>query len=583
MKSPDLNSDGFIWSTAWQEAVLGHAFEDMRFALRCIDFLKPSWFTAGLMYQQVWTSYKEFHTRVGRLPAYTRSKDGNLIMELLDEPFFKELEVPEREKYKELLNRCISISIKAFPLDEIKKNLTGFARANLFKETMVGAGEQYKSRFYDNAYKWTKDRLEEVTKTDFEGDLLAMDLKSPGDWLFKEDKRKDQAISTGCACLDEALGGGLFKGETTAIMAPTNTGKTTAMITMVRHALVNNKRTLLITHEGRPEAIRLMILAALLGVPRRELASYWSQGGAARVMIEEAAKLMDQNLTFIPYTFTGKMYIENVTTEVIKRCENAKRNGEAQYELLVDDYPKKLKSKARSGSKDIAYRAELAEIYDQFNHLAAELNIHALVAIQTNREGSKQNRGKIESDTYLGMEQIDESFGVAQNMANIITLNRSDKDMHLNILSYNIAKSRNDQTDVVVRTRTDYASSLTHGDANMFIKYGRLFTHKGEYERIDLETQQPITVFPRASGLVAYFSETNYKEDSNKVNDILVGIEEGRIKTIQGKIDKNELNKIQEARQVQQIEAKPKPTEAIEVKSDMASDAQIQGSEIGKA
>lgn len=540
MKGADLSSDGFTWSESWQEAVIGHIFEDTRFAVRCTEFLKPTWFTAGLMLQQIWTTYKEFHKKAGRLPAFTKEKDGNEIkttFEILDEPFFRELDVPSLEKYKVLLKRCTTVSVNAFPLDEIKKNLTGFARANLFKETMVQAGEQYKSRFYDKAYIWTKEKLDEITKTDFDGDLLAMDLTSPGDWLFKEDKRKDLAISTGCAALDEALGGGLFRGETTAIMAPTNTGKTTAMVTMVRHSLVNHKKVMLITHEGRPEAIRLMVLAALTGFPRRELASLWMNGG--RKQIEIAAKLMDEYLTFIPYVLTGKMYIENVANEIIKRCEEAKRAGKP-YDLLVDDYPKKLRSKSRAGSKDIAYRAELAEIYDQFNHLAAELNVHALVAIQTNRQGSKQNRGTVDVDQYLGMEEIDESFGVAQNMANIITLNRSSNDAKANILSYSIAKSRNDQTDIAVRTRTKYDSSLTHGDRSMFLQYGSLLLMSFNEEK-DFLTGKIEKVYPYARGLAAFLSETNFKSDANIINDILMGIERGTIKVAQNRVNKDDV------------------------------------------
>lgn len=545
MKPTDLNSDGFIWSESWQEALMGHIFEDARFALRCIEFLKPGWFTSGLALQQIWTSYLAFYKRVGRLPQFTKEDlktEVKTTFEILDDGIFLELEPADVEKYRVLLHRCATVSIHGFPLDEIKKNLTGFARANIFKETMTGAVDQYKSRFYDNAYDWTRKKLEEIDKTDFEGDLLAMDLKSPGDWLFKEEKRKDMAISTGCAALDKALGGGLFRGETTAIMAPTNTGKTTAMITMVRHALVNGNRVLLMTHEGRPEAIRLMILAALVGIPRRDLSGVWTQE-SGRKIIEEAAELMHKSLTFIPYTFTGKMYIENVTNEIIKRCETAKRNHEKPYDLLVDDYPKKLRSKSRAGSKDIAYRAELAEIYDQFNHLSAELNLHALVAIQTNRQGSRQNRGTVDTDQLLGMEEIDESFGVAQNMANIITLNRSGVDAKANILSYNIAKSRNDATDVTVSTRTAYHTSLTHGDMGMFLKFGRLFLIRDKFEEMDIITQQMKTIKPYAMGLASFLIESNFKENTATLDGILTGIARGQIKTVEGKITTDEIIK----------------------------------------
>jgi replicative DNA helicase len=415
-----------------------------------------------------------------------------------------------RDAYKALVDRCTKESHKSFTTEEIEKNLTGFARASLFKETIVNATDTFKNGKYESAYNWTQKKIEELLQTDFSHDLLAMDLSNPKDWFSDESKRKEEAITTGSKALDEALGGGLFRGETTAIMAPTNQGKTTALITMLRHAIVSGKRVMLFTHEGRPEAIRLSILSALSGIPKNQLYNAY-QGGKLKTYIDRCTDLMSKKLTFIPYTYSGKMYVENVIQQAVTRQEEAISKGESPYDMIIDDYPKKLRSKFRSQSKDTAYRAELAEIYDEFNHLAAELNVHCLVAIQTNRAGAKKNKDASEA-MLVDLEEIDESYGIAQNMANVIGLNRSPQDQSLNIVSLTINKSRNNQTHVTVRSRTDYGCSLTHGDSEFF----------------DNEYGAPFALFGHPKGLVAYKVDNSFKEPSGVIHAVLMRLEEGK-------------------------------------------------------
>jgi len=76
--------------------------------------------------------------------------------------------------------------------------------------------------------------------------------------------------------------------------------------------------------------------------------------------------------------------------------------------------------------------------------------------------------GKLEAKENLGMDVVGESYGIAQNMGNIITLNRGPEDKKLHTVRLSVAKSRNDLTEVTVNTRTNYGCSLTHGDPEMF-------------------------------------------------------------------------------------------------------------------
>jgi hypothetical protein len=452
------------------------------------------------MLQQMFTSMKEWYDKATHCPASYK--------DILEMPFYAENDAKTRLAYDTKFARC-EASMKNFDLEELQEKLTGFARASMFKETMLLAGEEFGTRAYEKAYEWTSLKIQELLKTTFEEDLLAMNLSSPGDWLVEEKSRRELAIPTGCGALDTALGGGLFKRETTAIMAPTNTGKTTFMITILRHALATGRRVMFFSHEGRPEAIRLSILTALTGIPRHKLYDMY-QTAPGKVMINHASAIMEKGLTYIPYAFTGQMYVENVVAEAVKRQKDAISLKQQPYDIIIDDYPKKLKSKYRSGAKDMAYRTELAEVYDEFNHLSQEINVHCLLAIQTNRTGAKNNKDT-KAGNLLDLEEIDESYGVAQNMGNIIALNRSPRDAELNIINYTITKSRNAATHVTVSTRTAYECSLTHGD-------GALFETVGQYFLAETFGNKP-------RGLGAYITDGTTKREAQDIHASLLGIE----------------------------------------------------------
>lgn len=444
----------------FQQSIIGHCINDYRFFMQCKDKLKPQWFTKNIMLANIFEQMVESFNVHGTAP---RS-----VAEVMNEPFFLEQNALEKEKYKQLMELCTYYagSHKAFNLEKVKKQLTGFVRLCMFKEAVEGAGKQYKMGGFDKAYTWTKDKIEKIQGATFEDDAVALKFENSAEWLKDDILESTNAISTGNRKLDYALGGGLFRGETTSIMAPSNTGKTTFMITIVRHAIKQGKKVMWLTHEDNPRKLRKKMLAAFLGVSKNTLSNpELLKDSKVRKDLFAAEKYIDEHLMYVPYAKIGNMYIEDVANEIYKRHKHMINTVGSGFDMIVDDYPKKLRIKNRNPEN---YRTELAAVYDVFNQIAIELNVHCFVAIQTNREGLKQNMGKLKSDQLLGMDLVDEAYGIAQNMGNIIALNRSPDDKMYNIARFSIPKSRNDITDIAVNTRTAYAQTLTHGDANMF-------------------------------------------------------------------------------------------------------------------
>jgi DnaB-like helicase C terminal domain len=443
----------------FQKALIGHCLNDPRFFMQCYGKIKAQWFTQNIMLANVFEQMvKSFDTH-GVVPKS--------IGELMNEPFFLEQDVNSREKYKTLLGVCsyFATGNRSFSLDKIKKTLTDWLQACMFQEAMLTGVSKFK-RLNKEGIAWTAEQLKKVTKATFQDDSAALKFDNPVDWLKADAIEREQAVSTGSKNLDFALGGGLFRGETTAIMAPVNTGKSTFMMTIVRHAIKQGKKVLWITHEDNSAKLRQRMLCAFLGVTRQTLTNPDVLGNPAAMKdLVVAGKFIDQYLVYLPYAKIGGMFVEDLAAEIERRHNEMKINTGSGFDMIVDDYPKKLRMRSNSPEH---YRNELAGVYDAFNHIALALNVHCFVAIQTNRDGMKQNMGKVKSDFLIGMDQVDESYGIAQNMGNIISLNRSPDDKLYNIARFSITKSRNDITDIAVSTRTAYAQTLTHGDREMF-------------------------------------------------------------------------------------------------------------------
>lgn len=483
----------------FQEAIVGHCLTNVRFFMKCKDKLRPQWFSRNIM---LGTIFSQLCRAYDQDDAFITSID-----EFKNVAFFLELKNDERDKYYHLIEVAMLTS-KNFELAKIERQLTGFLRISMFKESVEGAARRYKNQGFDEAYEWTKKRINEITEAQFEdnGHILPFDF--PETWILNQETRRSNAMSTGSEVLDKALGGGLFRKETCAFMAPSNVGKTTAMITIARHAVMQGYDVLFLVHEGDPEEIRIRLLCSFMGITQATIYE-WVKDKEKKKFVNAAAAILKAKLTFVPYIKTGSMYIEDVLNLIRKlNDEKKQQKGGQGFDLIIDDYPKKLKSKARAGSRESMYRTELAEIYDEFNHLATELNVHCFTAIQTNRTGLKQNNNQLQNDRLLGMEEIDEAYGVAQNMANIITLNRGPEDRQRNIMRMNVTKSRNNKTDISVHTRTNFDCYLIFGDKNKFI---------------------PSWPTDLSNGfLAAYYQESNIKEDVDIVDNELKQIEDVR-------------------------------------------------------
>lgn len=448
-------SDALPFSEEKQLAIFGHFLLDEGFFLQGKGQIDPGYFIDSYV-AKAYTVQRAWHKKYNRLPT-------------LDELRHCEAIDTEQQEVRTKILRSIEDAIaatKVFHLDALQPELTDWVRARLvagrINETVNLIHKQKPEEAYAKLGQLVHKELPEaIFGTDYE-----VSCDDPYTVLAQELEAQKNPCTFGISSLDRKLlpegkGGSLLPGDTTIIVAPTNGGKSTTLISIACHNIQRAKKVLLITHEERSASIQQRLWRNLFGCTKEELRSMFE----TKTFPADKLALLRDNLTFVPYNKAGAT-VEEVES-IIRKKQDAMcaRNGGRGYDLVICDYPSKLSTK-QMGNVDLQFRHVNAMVYEYFVQLALEFNFHALLAIQTNREGSKKNRGKANDKSgtsmLLGMEDVSESFGPMMVATNVISINRTEKDAAQDRITFYISKSRSNETGWAVVCRSDFARAMTH-------------------------------------------------------------------------------------------------------------------------
>jgi len=244
----------------------------------------------------------------------------------------------------------------------------------------------------------------------------------------------------------------------------TVTHNTSCLVTTAVANIAQGKSVLFITHEGTEDELQDKIMRCLTNMTTPEILRAYKDPEKMSIMAAYQ-DMLGKHLTFVPMNRPG-LTSEEVISVINKFQDNRRLATGRGYDLLIDDYPANLQT--QSGSKGhMELRHIQAIVYNQFLQLGIQHKMAVLVAVQTNREGSKINRrhGNQKNETrLLVMEDVSEAFGVMHPAAIVITLNRTDEDAANNFLTFLMCKSRSSATGWAVTCKTDYDRCTTHSN-----------------------------------------------------------------------------------------------------------------------
>jgi hypothetical protein len=225
-----------------------------------------------------------------------------------------------------------------------------------------------------------------------------------------------------------------------------------------------NEPVLFIHHEGRGLDIQEKLWQSMLDMNKAQFRQLAMSSDPADIgTMQMIAKLITKNLVQIDMQRPG-MTVEEVISTARTHNERLKNERGHGFRLFVDDYPAILNTDSTNNVR-MERRQKDAYVYRYFVDYAGAEKMHALLAIQTNREGSKVNKRMGEHKNkrqLLTLEYVQEAYEVTNSATNIITLNRSPQDIVQDLVTFLICKSRSSETNVAITCRSNYRHARTH-------------------------------------------------------------------------------------------------------------------------
>lgn len=445
--------DEIAFSSAKQEAIIGHLLENETFFSQSKDRIKPEWFH-DVYCRQIIVNKLQFVDKNNRSPSIEELKN---LKQILQE------EESVRNKFYAKIDECL-LNSKKFGLDVLSLELTNWLHSQIYKVSVNKSIILYNNKKPKEAFNEVEKAIKEINESSFHDDKEEKFTAYVEDFKASE-AEYDFALTFGQETFEKLLcpkakRGCFLIGDMSLIIAPTSTGKTSSMITILVANLLQKRDCLYIVHEARPGEIKERIWCNIMNCTAQELyLMYKNPEGQKK--LNACLSYLDRYLTFMPM-YRGGLTVEEVGAAIRKKQDDRLRKYGKGYDLVIDDYPAKLDMEKNKGNMNRRHIDEY--VYNYFTQLGLELKFHSLNAIQTNREGSKINNQEYETGRLLTKEDVLESFGPVTAATNCWTINCNPIDKAKNRLIYYIDKSRNSTTGYAVVCKSNMAKATAHSN-----------------------------------------------------------------------------------------------------------------------
>lgn len=348
-------------------------------------------------------------------PEFAEKTIPDLAVEYFDDPYLKRLYIIIQEYFKEyekvpnLQNQSIFQAINTFKTpnniieeealkavidrivlwnqhiinkellydgDAVRKKATDFIKQQEYRKTgefiimSTKNGEIRKK----TTISQIEEKFQKIQRIGDEEDNGVSVFDNVKDALRKEFR---EPIATGVAVIDTLTGGGLGKGEIGVILTPSGVGKTTLLTKIANTAHDLGKNVCQIIFEDTEQQIQRKHYTIWSGVPLSQVSE--KNDIVAEAVLKKSLEMQGKCMLTIK-----RFSQENTTMMDIRNwmIRYQKKEG-IKFDILILDYLDCLESHKKTADRN---EAELV-IIKSFEALAADFNIPAWTAIQTNRSG----------------------------------------------------------------------------------------------------------------------------------------------------------------------------------------------------
>ena len=283
-------------------------------------------------------------------------------------------------------------------------------------------------------------------------------------------------IPTGIGKIDEALEGGLGKGELGVIIGPTSFGKTSLTTAMASHAACCGYKVLQIVFEDRIKQIQRKHIGRITGIEAKDL----SKPENVELVKETIARFPDkeklnQNLRIVKFPSGEK------TARQIERFIKKLINSGFKPDLVIIDYFECLEHETdRATSNEFSQEGKTMR---KFEAMAGELDI----AIWIPSQGTKDSINL----ELVTMDKIGGSVKKAQIAHVIMSIARTVDDIAANKATIAILKNRAGKSGKVFNN-VEFNNGTCRINTDNTDEYDSLFELKKKENKDELKLQREV-------------------------------------------------------------------------------------------
>lgn len=304
--------------------------------------------------------------------------------------------------------------------------------------------------------------------------------------VLSDDYRR--VVPTGIDGIDNALEGGLGKGEFGIIIGPSGFGKTTITTAMANHAARNGFKVLQIVFEDKEKQIQRKHIGKITGIESKDLSKPENIENVKAIMAE--TKIFDDNLIIKKFN-TGEITVPHLRN-YIKRLKNT---GFIPDLVIIDYFECLVASK---NFKD-EWTGE-GHTMRQLEALASDLDFALWVPTQ----GTKDSL----NSTIVTMDKAGGSFKKMQIAHIVISIARTIEDIEANVATIAILKNRSGKSGAVME-----GIYFNNGTCEINTSQAVVFSDFAEYKESENEKGVALT-----RNLLANRSQ-NRVQSKSKVED----------------------------------------------------------------
>lgn len=457
----------FNFDENFQAAVAGYLMTDKVFLVSCQANVPYTLFSDPHVAKIVQIQY-DYYTKYA-----DRVRSREELQTLIKQTFYGD--IPTQKKHLEKLDHAFILKDQ-FRFEVITSQMTGWLQYATLQNGIQEMASKFNNRRFDDIRGMLPQFMNRVAEATFQG-KGSFDFTDPKGFYasyledmsancctighddFDELLRKGSRITEGRDPnkLETRTKGSLFPGQSTVVMGPTNAGKTSFITSVIIANVFMCKHVCYIGHEQSEQELVDKCYRAATGLHGEDLQREVNENSPR---IKAASMFMARYLHYYHWIKADNMYVEPVIALIKQENNKLLSNMGKGFDMVVDDYPGKLKSKANQ-NKNTKRHEEMLYVYDSFVNLCKEDKFHGLFPAQVNREGYKANRGA--ESRMLDAGDAAGSYDLTHVVDNIITINRTPSDVANRRMKLAIAKSRSAATGTVFVTKTDFPTSRTHG------------------------------------------------------------------------------------------------------------------------